>query len=79
MTLKCCIFNLKAGAQGVCKTHYLINEDVKAQHIIVTKSKDLTNCQERIIKDLGLAYLETCPECQLVSDRGHLECSMVVN
>ncbi|XP_063057813.1 vitellogenin-like [Engraulis encrasicolus] len=57
----------EAGAQGVCKTHYLINEDVKAQHIIVTKSKDLTNCQERIIKDLGLAYLETCPECQLKS------------
>ncbi|XP_063057816.1 vitellogenin-like isoform X2 [Engraulis encrasicolus] len=49
----------EAGAQGVCKTHYLINEDVKAQRIVVTKSKDLTNCQERIIKDLGLAYLET--------------------
>ncbi|XP_048107993.1 LOW QUALITY PROTEIN: vitellogenin-like [Alosa alosa] len=49
----------EAGAQGVCKTHYVISEDVKAERILVTKSKDLTNCQERIIKDLGLAYLET--------------------
>ncbi|XP_041913750.1 vitellogenin-like isoform X1 [Alosa sapidissima] len=57
----------EAGAQGVCKTHYVISEDVKAERILVTKSKDLTNCQERIIKDLGLAYLETCAECQLKS------------
>ncbi|XP_062411383.1 vitellogenin-like isoform X3 [Sardina pilchardus] len=54
----------EAGAQGVCKTHYVINEDVKAERIVVTKSKDFTNCQDRIIKDLGLAYLETCAECQ---------------
>ena len=53
------IFDLKAGVQGVCKTHYIISEDVKAERIVVTKSKDLNNCQERIIKDLGLAYLET--------------------
>lgn len=53
------IFDLKAGVQGVCKTHYVISEDVKAERIVVTKSKDLNNCQERIIKDLGLAYLET--------------------
>ncbi|XP_042564889.1 vitellogenin isoform X4 [Clupea harengus] len=49
----------EAGVQGVCKTHYIISEDVKAERIVVTKSKDLNNCQERIIKDLGLAYLET--------------------
>ncbi|XP_063057820.1 vitellogenin-like isoform X3 [Engraulis encrasicolus] len=55
----------EAGAQGVCKTHYLISEDVKAQRILVTKSKDLGNCQERIIKDLGLAYLETLFQCHL--------------
>ncbi|XP_076134159.1 vitellogenin-like [Alosa pseudoharengus] len=57
----------EAGAQGVCKTHYVISEDVKAERILVTKSKDLTNCQDRVIKDLGLAYLETCAECQLKS------------
>ncbi|KAL2090118.1 hypothetical protein ACEWY4_014806 [Coilia grayii] len=59
----------EAGAQGVCKTHYVISENVKAERIVVTKSKDLTNCQERVIKDMGLAYLETCAECQLKSKR----------
>ncbi|KAA0712316.1 Vitellogenin [Triplophysa tibetana] len=53
----------EAGAQGVCRTHYIINEDIKANHIIVTKSKDLSHCQERIIKDIGLAYAERCSEC----------------
>ncbi|KAK2907071.1 hypothetical protein QQF64_018996 [Cirrhinus molitorella] len=53
----------EAGAQGVCRTHYVISEDLKANHIIVTKSKDLRHCQERIIKDVGLAYMERCAEC----------------
>ncbi|XP_073718322.1 vitellogenin [Misgurnus anguillicaudatus] len=53
----------EAGAQGVCRTHYVINEDQKANHIIVTKSKDLSHCQDRIMKDIGLAYTERCSEC----------------
>ncbi|KAL1251198.1 hypothetical protein QQF64_018994 [Cirrhinus molitorella] len=53
----------EAGAQGVCKTQYVISEDLKANQIIVTKSKDLSHCQERIIKDHGLAYTEKCVEC----------------
>ncbi|KAK9967422.1 hypothetical protein ABG768_001824 [Culter alburnus] len=53
----------EAGAQGVCRTHYVISEDTKANHIIVTKSKDLSHCQERIMKDVGLAYTEKCAEC----------------
>ncbi|XP_048022072.1 vitellogenin-like [Megalobrama amblycephala] len=53
----------EAGAQGVCRTHYVISEDPKANHIIVTKSKDLSHCQERIMKDIGLAYTEKCAEC----------------
>ncbi|XP_073718320.1 vitellogenin [Misgurnus anguillicaudatus] len=53
----------EAGAQGVCRTHYVINEDQKANHIIVTKSKDLSHCQDRIMKDIGLAYTESCSEC----------------
>nr|WPD49409.1 vitellogenin [Sinibrama taeniatus] len=53
----------EAGAQGVCRTHYVISEDTKANHIIVTKSKDLSHCQERIMKDIGLAYTEKCAEC----------------
>lgn len=57
---------LKAGPQGVCKTHYMISEDEKTHQIAVRKSKDLTNCHERVIKDIGLAYTETCVECQKV-------------
>lgn len=56
----------KAGTQGVCKTHYMISEDVKTHQIAVRKSKDLTNCHERALKDIGLAYTETCDECQQV-------------
>ncbi|KAL3047365.1 hypothetical protein OYC64_021558 [Pagothenia borchgrevinki] len=52
------------GVQGVCKTHYVISEDAKAERILLTKTKDLNNCQERIIKDIGLAYTERCPECE---------------
>ncbi|XP_034085810.1 vitellogenin-2-like [Gymnodraco acuticeps] len=52
------------GVQGVCKTHYIISEDAKAEHILLTKTKDLNNCQERIIKDIGLTYTERCPECE---------------
>ncbi|XP_051550339.1 vitellogenin-like [Myxocyprinus asiaticus] len=53
----------EAGVQGVCRTHYVINEDPKANHIIVTKSKDLSHCKERIKKDVGLTYTEKCVEC----------------
>ncbi|KAL6468673.1 hypothetical protein MHYP_G00221970 [Metynnis hypsauchen] len=54
----------EAGPHGVCKTHYMITEDAKSRQITVLKSKDLTNCHERVIKDAGLAYAEKCAECQ---------------
>ncbi|XP_066503870.1 vitellogenin-like [Hoplias malabaricus] len=54
----------EAGHHGVCKTHYMISEDEKTRQIAVTKSKDVTDCHERVIKDIGLAYTETCDECQ---------------
>lgn len=56
----------KPGTQGVCKTHYVISEDTKAERIHLSKTKDLNHCQERIIKDIGLAYVERCPECEAV-------------
>ncbi|XP_035508778.1 vitellogenin-like [Morone saxatilis] len=54
----------EAGAQGVCKTLYAITEDDKAERILLTKTRDLNHCQEKIIKDLGLAYTEKCAKCQ---------------
>ncbi|XP_061594362.1 vitellogenin-2-like [Cololabis saira] len=53
------------GTQGVCKTHYVISEDPKADRIHLTKTKDLNHCQERIIKDIGwTGYTEKCAECE---------------
>ncbi|KAI5614696.1 vitellogenin 7 isoform X1, partial [Silurus asotus] len=46
------------------KTHYMITEDVQTHQIAVRKSKDLNNCHDRVRKDIGLAYTETCEECQ---------------
>ncbi|XP_029905083.1 vitellogenin-like isoform X6 [Myripristis murdjan] len=54
----------EAGAQGVCKTLYAITEDDKADRLLLTKTKDLNHCQERVIKDIGLAYTEKCAKCQ---------------
>uniref|UniRef100_A0AAR2K7R8 Vitellogenin domain-containing protein n=1 Tax=Pygocentrus nattereri TaxID=42514 RepID=A0AAR2K7R8_PYGNA len=54
----------EAGPHGVCKTHYMITEDEKTHEITVLKSKDLTNCHERVIKDTGFAHAEKCVECQ---------------
>ncbi|XP_045904896.1 LOW QUALITY PROTEIN: vitellogenin-like [Micropterus dolomieu] len=54
----------EAGAQGVCKTFYALTEDEKADRILLTKTRDLNNCQERIMKDIGTAYTEKCAKCQ---------------
>uniref|UniRef100_A0A671V3G6 Vitellogenin-1-like n=1 Tax=Sparus aurata TaxID=8175 RepID=A0A671V3G6_SPAAU len=54
----------EAGAQGVCKTLYAIAEDEKAERILLTKTRDLNHCQEKIMKDMGLAYTEKCAKCQ---------------
>ncbi|XP_061635716.1 vitellogenin-2-like isoform X2 [Phyllopteryx taeniolatus] len=52
------------GVQGVCKTHYVITEDAKAERVLLTKTKDLNHCQERIMRDIGMAYTERCAECR---------------
>ncbi|XP_053287447.1 vitellogenin-1 [Pleuronectes platessa] len=54
----------EAGAQGMCKTLYAITEDEKADRILLTKSRDLNNCQEKVIMDIGMAYTEKCTKCQ---------------
>ncbi|XP_075341558.1 vitellogenin-1-like [Odontesthes bonariensis] len=52
------------GTQGVCKTLYSITEDIKAERIHLTKTRDMNNCQEKIMKDIGLAYTEKCDKGQ---------------
>uniref|UniRef100_A0A8C3AYQ0 Vitellogenin domain-containing protein n=1 Tax=Cyclopterus lumpus TaxID=8103 RepID=A0A8C3AYQ0_CYCLU len=52
------------GVQGVCKTHYAMSEDAKDDRILLTKSKDLNQCQEKIMKDIGMVHGERCVECE---------------
>uniref|UniRef100_A0A3Q3AFJ4 Vitellogenin-2-like n=1 Tax=Kryptolebias marmoratus TaxID=37003 RepID=A0A3Q3AFJ4_KRYMA len=55
----------ESGVQGVCKTHYVISEDSKAERIYLTKTKDLNHCADRVSMDVGLAgYVDRCAECQ---------------
>lgn len=55
----------------------MISEDEKTHQIAVRKSKDLNNCHERVIKDIGLSYTETCVECQQVISIAKLSMSSV--
>lgn len=50
----------------MCKTQYVIREDAKSERIHLTKSKDLNECQEKIMKDIGLEHLEKCHDCEAV-------------
>ncbi|XP_051868476.1 vitellogenin-like isoform X1 [Pristis pectinata] len=53
------------GLEGVCHASYTIQEDKKARHIIVTKSKDLNDCQEKISETKSSAYFKQCKTCQM--------------
>uniref|UniRef100_A0A672JNA3 Uncharacterized protein n=1 Tax=Salarias fasciatus TaxID=181472 RepID=A0A672JNA3_SALFA len=33
---------------------------------ILTKTKDLNQCQDKVVNDIGLSYMEKCPECERV-------------
>ncbi|XP_078418017.1 vitellogenin-like [Cetorhinus maximus] len=54
----------EAGIEGVCLTNYIIQENKKAHRITITKSKDLNNCQEKVMMYTGAAYADLCPVCQ---------------
>lgn len=60
-------FPNQPGTQGVCKTHYIFNEDIKTDRVLLIKTRDMGHCQGRIFKDIGLAYTHKCPECEAVS------------
>uniref|UniRef100_A0A3B3DKJ2 Uncharacterized protein n=1 Tax=Oryzias melastigma TaxID=30732 RepID=A0A3B3DKJ2_ORYME len=54
----------EAGIEGVCRSLYSVNEDLRAERIFLTKTRDMNHCQERIYRDMGMAYTEKCDECQ---------------
>ncbi|NXB47935.1 VIT2 protein, partial [Leucopsar rothschildi] len=51
----------EAGIGGVCHTRYVIQEDKKNGRVSVTKTVDQNNCQEKVVKSLGTAYIYPCP------------------
>ncbi|NXQ40855.1 VIT2 protein, partial [Catharus fuscescens] len=51
----------EAGIGGVCHTRYVIQEDKKNSRVSVTKTVDQNNCQEKVVKSLGTAYIYPCP------------------
>ncbi|NWV84780.1 VIT2 protein, partial [Dasyornis broadbenti] len=55
----------EAGIEGICQTRYIIQDDSKNNRATISKSKDLTDCQEKVVKNLGMAYTRPCPTCSL--------------
>ncbi|NXA10038.1 VIT2 protein, partial [Sapayoa aenigma] len=55
----------EAGIEGICQTRYIIQDDSKNNRATISKSKDLTDCQEKAVKNMGMAYIRPCPTCAL--------------
>nr|XP_009671544.1 PREDICTED: vitellogenin-2-like [Struthio camelus australis] len=55
----------EAGIEGICQTRYVIQDDSKNNRATISKSKDLTDCQEKAVKNIGMAYIRPCPTCPL--------------
>ncbi|XP_069795472.1 vitellogenin-like [Narcine bancroftii] len=51
------------GLEGICQVSYTIQEDRKARHVTVTKSKDLNNCHEKVSESKGSANFQPCETC----------------
>ncbi|KAJ1171461.1 hypothetical protein NDU88_003322 [Pleurodeles waltl] len=51
------------GIAGICHTNYIIQQDKKENQILVTKSKDLHSCQDKVQRITGNAYAQTCSGC----------------
>ncbi|XP_057264328.1 vitellogenin-2-like [Pezoporus wallicus] len=55
----------EAGIEGICRTRYIIQDDSKNNRATIYKSKDLTDCQEKAVKNIGMSYIRPCPTCPL--------------
>ncbi|NXR99974.1 VIT2 protein, partial [Oxylabes madagascariensis] len=55
----------EAGIEGICQTRYVIQDHSKNNRATISKSKDLTDCQDKAVKNLGMAYIRPCPTCPL--------------
>ncbi|KAJ1171302.1 hypothetical protein NDU88_003165 [Pleurodeles waltl] len=46
------------GISGVCHTRYVIHKNKRTGQHIIVKSIDLSNCQDKVVQSLGMAYVE---------------------
>ncbi|KFV67264.1 Vitellogenin-2 [Dryobates pubescens] len=53
------------GIEGICHTRYIIQDDSKNNRATISKSKDLMNCREKVVRNMGMAYIRPCPTCAL--------------
>uniref|UniRef100_A0A8C4NAS7 Vitellogenin n=1 Tax=Eptatretus burgeri TaxID=7764 RepID=A0A8C4NAS7_EPTBU len=53
------------GLGGVCHTSYVVQEQGTSKKTVVSKTRDLGNCQQKIYTTTGAAYTETCPGCRM--------------
>ncbi|NXX47119.1 VIT2 protein, partial [Tricholaema leucomelas] len=53
------------GIEGICQTRYVIQDDSKNNRATISKSKDLMDCQEKAVKNMGMAHIRPCPTCPL--------------
>ncbi|KAM3840694.1 vitellogenin-1-like [Vipera latastei] len=55
---------VKNGIEGMCDTTYLLQNTEKPDEFLVSKSKDLTNCDNMARKVVGAAYVTPCEFCR---------------
>ncbi|XP_010210304.1 PREDICTED: vitellogenin-2-like [Tinamus guttatus] len=53
------------GIEGICQTRYVIQDKLKNNYATISKSKDLSDCQDKAVKSIGMAYIRPCPTCPL--------------
>lgn len=56
----------QAGIEGICQARYVIQDDSKNNRATISKSKDLTDCQDSAVQSTGMAYIRPCPTCPMV-------------
>ncbi|XP_042675434.1 vitellogenin-2-like [Centrocercus urophasianus] len=55
----------ESGIEGICQTRYVIQDDSKNNRATISKSKDLTDCQDSVVQSTGMAYIRPCPTCPM--------------
>ncbi|KAG2461597.1 VIT protein, partial [Polypterus senegalus] len=54
------------GIAGTCHSSYVVQDVKRSNKIVVTKSKDLNNCDEKVIKNIGTRFMQHCRICDQI-------------